>query len=473
MEHIKPYLRRTSTELRRIIMTLKKLGYLIIVASITFSSCKKDDSPTCEDTTSELDRKLLAAIDLATDGEGVSALILPDSYDFSSIPQDPLNALTPIKVELGKLLYHETAIGVDAKYENGIGTYSCASCHHAAAGFQANIRQGIGDGGSGFGMAGEGREPSAEYSTDSLDVQPIRTPTVMNGAYQKVMLWNGQFGATGPNEGTESQWALGTPIWNNNFGHEGLEVQAIAGLAVHRMDCTPEMEIEFPEYGAMFDEAFPEVPEDLRMSKRFAGLAIGAYERTILANQAPWQDYLRGNQSALTESEKRGAELFFNKANCYQCHNGPALNSMQFDALGMADLEGAGIFGPIDDEFTQKGRGGFTGNPEDDYKFKVPQLYNLKDSPFLGHGGNFTDVRSVVEYKNEAVPENDLVPSGQLSEHFVPLDLTDDEITDLVNFLENGLYDSDLFRYVPLELPSGNCIPNNDPVSQVDQGCVN
>jgi len=280
-------------------MFLKKISYSILLASLVLSSCKKDDSPVCEDTTSELDTKLLAAIDSATNGEGVSALILPDSYDFSSIPQDPINSLSVAKVELGKLLFHETALGVDAKYENGIGTFICATCHHDAAGFQANRKQGIGDGGIGFGIAGEGREPSDEYPLDSLDVQPIRTPTAMNGAYQKIMLWNGQFGATGMNEGTEAQWTLGTPIWNNNFGHEGLEVQAIAGLTVHRMDCTPEMELQLPEYSPMFDEAFPEVPEDLRMSKRFAGLAIAAFERTIMSNQAPWQDYLRGNQSAL------------------------------------------------------------------------------------------------------------------------------------------------------------------------------
>ncbi len=456
-------------------MKLYKISYILIGASLAFSSCKKDTPAKCEDTTSELDVKLQAAIDAATDGEGTAALLLPESTDFTNIPQDPLNPITSAKVELGKLLFHETAIGLNAKYENGIGTYSCASCHHAAAGFQANRKQGIGDGGSGFGIAGEGREPSDEYSLDSIDVQPIRTPTAMNGAYQKVMLWNGQFGATGMNEGTEDLWPLLSPIWNNQFGHEGLETQAIAGLTVHRMDCNDEMEIQMPEYGTMFDAAFPDVPEDLRMSVRFAGLAIGAYERTLLSNAAPWQDYLRGNENALTNSEKRGAELFFNKANCYQCHNGPALNSMQFDAVGMADLDGPGIYGTdgAGAEGANRGRGGFTGDANDDYKFKVPQLYNLKDSPFYGHGGSFTDLRSIVEYKNNAVPENDIVPSGQISEHFVPLDLSDSEITDLVNFLENGLYDGDLFRYVPLELPSGNCIPNNDPVSQLDQGCIN
>lgn len=454
-------------------MKLVHTAVLFLGLIVLSSSCKKDDPEECISDLSELDVKLYSAINNATDNGGLSYLTLPESYDYANIPQDPLSPLTYAKVELGRLLFHESAIAVNAKYENGIGTYSCASCHHAGAGFQANRIQGIGDGGSGFGIAGEAREPSTEYSIDSLDVQPIRTPTAMNGAYQKVMLWNGQFGATGPNEGTEGLWQELTPIWNNQFGHEGLETQAIAGLTVHRMDCKPEMGIDMPEYEALFAEAFPDIPEELRMTVRFAGLAIGAYERTILANESPWQDYLRGHLNALTESEKRGAELFFNKANCYQCHNGPALNSMKFEAIGLGNLDGPGIYGTDNAGNTNLGRGGFTQNSSDNYKFKVPQLYNLKDSPFYGHGGTFTDIRSLVEYKNLAVPENEDVPSSQLSEFFVPLDLTEDEITDLVSFLENGLYDGNLFRYVPETLPSGNCIPNNDPVSQVDIGCVN
>ena len=452
-------------------LPLKYAVYFLLF--ILFYSCKKDsESADCRIETT-LDTKLADAINSATDGEGNSALILPHSHELENIPQDPLNPLTTAKVELGKLLFHETALGQLAKYENGIGTYSCASCHHAAGGFQANVIQGIGDGGQGYGMAGEGRLPDPNYSLDSLDVQPIRTPTAMNGAYQKVMLWNGQFGATGPNEGTEDLWTPGTPIWNNQFGHEGLEIQAIAGLSVHRMDCQPEMAINMPEYGSMFDEAFPEVPEDLRMTIRFAGLAIAAYERTILANQSAWQDYLRGNANALTDEEKKGAELFFNKAQCYQCHNGPALNSMAFEAVGMNNLDGPGTYGTDDSNSINLGRGGFTGNPEDNYKFKVPQLYNLKDSPFFGHGGSFTDLYALVEYKNEANAENSDVPSAQLSPLFVPLNLTEEEISNLVEFLENALYDVDLMRYQPDVTPSGNCIPNNDDTSIFDQGCAN
>ena len=141
---------------------------------------------------------------------------------------------------------------------------------------------------------------------------------------------------------------------------------------------------------------------------------------------------------------------------------------MLLRSLGMNDLNGPGIVnGPTQD----LGRGGFTQNPEDNFKFKVPQLYNLKDSPFFGHGGNFTSVREVVEYKNAAVPQNSMVPASQLAADFHPLGLTENEITDLVNFIENALYDANLMRYVPDALPSGNCFPNNDAISIIDQGC--
>ena len=127
---------------------------------------------------------------------GLDHFILPASTDFAKIPQDPNNPITTEKVELGKHLYHETGLAISPKLEAGRFSYSCASCHHSRAGFQAGRKQGIGEGGLGFGLAGAGRQPDSRYLLDSIDVQPIRTPTVLNTAYQKNTLWNGQFGAT-------------------------------------------------------------------------------------------------------------------------------------------------------------------------------------------------------------------------------------------------------------------------------------
>ena len=158
--------------------------------------------------------------------------------------------------------------------------------------------------------------------------------------------------------------------------------------------------------------------------------------------------------------KKQGAILFFGKAKCVACHTGPALSAMKFYGLGMTDLHtgsyGASQVVQADQaKVENKGRGGFTGRAEDFYKFKVPQLYNLKDSPFYGHGASFTSLEEVVAYKNAAIPQNAVVPHAQLATEFKPLNLTTTEIKQLVTFLRDGLHDPELRRYVPSSLPSG------------------
>ena len=200
--------------------------------------------------------------------------------------------------------------------------------------------------------------------------------------------------------------------------------------------------------------------------KEIIGLAIAAYERSVVADLSPYQQFLRGDETSLTENEISGLELFFGKAECYKCHNGPALNSMEFHALGFPDLSGADIIGEYS-ESAAKGRGGFTKKASDDYKFKVPQLYNLEQARFFGHGSSFNSIEEVVRYKNAGKVANAAVPASQISNDFRPLNLTEKEINHLVEFIENGLTDPDLRRYEPSYLPSGNCFPNNDSLSKM------
>jgi len=427
-----------------------------------------------------LDTELLRALTESSQGEGPTYFMLPRSDELHKIPQDPHNPLTVKKVQLGKLLYHETALGVSNVRPEGRGTYGCASCHFAQAGFMANVPQGIAEGGSGFGLAGEGRTFLAQYDSPAgyPDCQPIRTPSVLNTAYQELMLWNGQFGGIGDNLGTESKWTPGTPLESNFLGLSGLETQAHGGLLAHRMVDVGLSRINgIPRYRQTFRNAFQ---SDLDPINRLnVALAIAAFERTVLAHEAPFQKWLRGNKTAMSDSQKRGGILFFGKAGCVSCHTGPALSSMTFYALGMNDLDGAydltrvnlAPFGGTIPDDKRKGRGGFTGRSDDEYKFKTPQLYNLIDSPFYGHGASFATVREVVEYKKSAIPQNARVPIERLSPQFRSLDLTLQEVDDLVNFLEGALYDDRLSRYLPGALPSGNCFPVNDTQAQLDLDC--
>jgi len=440
--------------------------YLLLAVTLTILSCTSDDSLIFD-----LDAELRETIAQSPHVDGIESLIQPRSDDFDNIPQDPNNTLTKEKVELGKLLFHETALGKNAKKDESINTYSCASCHHAAAGFQAGTAQGIGDGGIGFGIRGEGRRISSLYKPEEIDVQPVRSPSALNTAYQEITLWNGQFGATGMNQGTEAQWTEGTPKAVNKLGYQGVETQAIAGLTVHRLLVNEEFINENGEYKKYFDEAFSEFPESDRYTNETAGLAIAAYERTILANESPFQNWLNNESNGLTTTELRGAIVFFGDGKCAKCHNGPALNSMSFHALGMSDLSAdkAQIHGL--NESVIKGRGGFTKDPNDDYKFKTPQLYSLIDSPHYGHGASFNSIEAIIKYKNAGKRQNPNVPVESLSSTFKPLGLTDQEIFDLTQFIRTGLHDTYLRRYVPSSVLSGKCFPNNDDRSRADMKC--
>jgi len=414
---------------------LPQLSFIGLMA-LFIVSCSPDESPGT--SASSIDLELEAALRDVSNGVGKDHFKLPNSNDLSAIPQDPKNPLSPVKIELGRRLFHETGIGTAGKIEGTSQTFSCASCH---------------------------------FAMDSIDQQPLKSPAALNTAYQEAMLWNGQFGATGINAGTEENWPAGTPIAINELGYEGVEVQAIAGLGVHRLEADNDLCKEM--YGPLFQAAFPDFPAERQVSTETAGLAIAAYERTIMANQAPFQRWLAGNSNAMNDQQKRGALVFFQEANCATCHNGPALNSMSFHAYGMNDLDAnvESVFNIPAEDGSRLGRGGFTKNEADNYKFKTPQLYNLANSPFYGHGSTFRSIKEVVTYKNNGVAENENVPASQLASEFIPQNLSEAQIDDLVVFLENGLNDPDLFRYQPNNLASGNCFPNNDMVSRVDIGC--
>ncbi len=431
-------------------------------AVIAGATCMALLGACSDDQTGESPARATALLESLETHGGALSFAQPLEGDLAAIPQDPRNKLTPAKVALGQLLYHETALAISPLDPERVDTYSCASCHFASAGFQAGIRQGIGEGGLG---AGGDRVADPWLTADRLDVQPVRTPSTLNVAYQEVMLWNGQFGYSGPNAGTDDNWDLTKPTGKNFLGYHGVETQAIAGIDVHRLSMGDEEKggcATMESYQTRFDAAFPEVELEERYSNEMAGLAIAAYERTLLANRSPFQRFLQGDVDALSADELDGALLFFGKAGCASCHSGPSLAAMEFHALGMPDLVGDGVSTSRPDDATRRGRGGFTGKSEDDYKFKTPQLYNLIDSPFYGHGGNFTSVRDVVDYKNRAVPMNGQVPRSKLSPSFVPLGLSEREVDLLTTFLETALYDPELSRYEPEALPSGMCFPVAD-----------
>jgi cytochrome c peroxidase len=419
------------------------------------------------------DEQLRAVIAKSATTGNINEYLLPDGKNLAEIPnQDKKNLLNPDKIALGKMLFYEPGIGLVGKNKALSQTYSCSSCHIPDKGFTPGRFQGIADGAIGFGIRGESRFKSPLYDGDDVDAQGARPLTMHNLAYVTNALWSGSFGTFDTNVGTESAWRQDTLTEINFLGLEGLEANNIRALQVHRQLMNRAI-ADTLRYKPLFDKAFPEIQESERYTLTTTAFAIAAYFRSILTNEAPFQRWLRGDRNAMTQQQKDGALVFFGKAECTNCHQGPALNQMTYQAVGVKNLYQNGylVFRTGVSDKRNLGRGGFTGRAEDMHKFKVPQLYNLKNIGFYFHGASKTTLEDVVEYFDKGEAENKDVPKSQLSSAFHPLNLTTKEKADLVEFLKNGLFDPNINRFVPQHVMSGKCFPNNDYISKLDMKC--
>ena len=414
----------------------------------------------------QLEQTLRSAIVAQSGGVGLQAFTLPESDDYNAIPQDPNNSITAAKVELGKMLFHDNRFALNG-FSDQSPSWSCSTCHTVANGFKPGISQGIGEGGQGIGEQRRlafGFDPNApEESANKPDMQPIAVPSILNVAFQEVVLWNGQLGnaSNGLINSSLSSDILAPANLPSNVNVNqlaGIESQAIAGQIVHRLRFTHDSPLQQSVvYQNLWNNAYPAGSIDIAVD---VAKAIASFERTVFANQAPFQRWLRGEENALNESELAGANLFFGKAGCSSCHTGPALSSRTgaledevFFSLGFADFDNnkVAIHGPIAEE-ARLGRGGFTNDPTRYYQFKVPQLYNLADSSVFGHGASFKSIKQVIEYKNNAVAQNaDAI--NHLDRRFRPLNMSIREVNELTTFLTTALYDPSLDRYFPVRLP--------------------
>ena len=108
--------------------------------------------------------------------------------------------------------------------------------------------------------------------------------------------------------------------------------------------------------------------------------AIATFERTLVAANAPFDRYMRGDQNALTEQQKKGMALFISTG-CNMCHNGPMFSDYKTHVLGVPDNEKLG--------YSDKGQ-------NDTYAFQTPTLRNLKfTTPFM-HNGKFNTLEEGV-----------------------------------------------------------------------------
>ena len=153
-------------------------------------------------------------------------------------------------------------------------------------------------------------------------------------------------------------------------------------------------------YRAAFIVAFDdvEVAEDITITQ--VGTAIGAFQdMAFRSDNSPFDQYLRGDQKAMSQAAKKGMMLFYGDAGCATCHSGVFQTDNDFHAIGMPQI-GPGFDFP-DGDF---GRGNVAtypataGNQADNYKFRTPSLRNVYLTGPWGHDGAFNSLEAVVRH---------------------------------------------------------------------------
>jgi cytochrome c peroxidase len=271
----------------------------------------------------------------------------------------------------------------------------------------------------------------------------------------------------------------GNPGDRDVFGNPNELAQIADSQSTAIWDAAMRRVLAVSAYLQKFNAAFPGVPAS-QLGFQHAANAIAAFEtQTFTKSNTAFDRYLARDDNALSVDAKRGALLFFGKARCSSCHNGPLLGGQQFANAGVPQLgPGMGSVAPLDG-----GREDPFNGPKPtttQFLFRVAPLRNVElTAPYM-HNGVYATLEAVVRHYNNAdsalktFDVASLDPSLRSSYHGdattiakvlatldgrlrQPLGLTAEEQTQLVAFLKSLTDPSarDMSGVIPASVPSG------------------
>jgi cytochrome c peroxidase len=257
----------------------------------------------------------------------------------AALPPPPVPARNPqttAKIELGRMLFHDTSFSRDR-------SLSCASCHDARKAYS------------------DGRPTAVGIGQSSL---PRRSPSLLNAAYNSSQFWDGRV--------------------------RSLEEQAAAPVLALKEMGMPSRSASLarlrtvPEYRRRFRSVFG---RDINFED--VQRAIAAFERTLVTPDSAFDRYARGDKQALTAQQKRGLILFVGRAACAECHNGPNFTDNKFHRLGLF---------PGQHAEADPGHYVVTKNPADRHAFKTPSLRSATLQTAYMHNGAIRTLPEVIDF---------------------------------------------------------------------------
>ncbi len=262
------------------------------------------------------------------------------------------------KVELGKKLFFEPRLSKS-------GFISCNSCHNLSTGGADNLPSSIGH---------------------KWQLGPINSPTVLNARFNLAQFWDGR--------AKDLKDQAGGPIANPG------EMASTHEAALTVLQSIPEYTASFKEVYGVNQIGIEQVTD-----------AIAAFEEMLTTPNSPFDQWLRGDDGAISAQEKAGYRLFKTKG-CIACHNGVGVGGTAFWKFGLVK--------PYKDTQTL-GRYNVTKKEYDKYVFKVPLLRNIELTAPYFHDASTWDLAEAVR---------------MMAEYQFGTTLSDDETQKIVAFLK-------------------------------------
>jgi cytochrome c peroxidase len=323
------------------------------------------------------------------------------------------NPLTPPRVDLGRRLFHERRLSRDA-------SMACASCHDPKRSFTNGKKVGKG-------------------------VRGVRgtrnVPTIVNRAWGKSFFWDGR-------AATLEEQVLQPILHRDELDMTAERVVAVATSDRYRSRFIAAFGSEAREpigsatqgrpsssgsvhptalkpkaHPPGFIDPYDGLNVDAARTLRQVALALAAYVRTIQVGDSPYDRYVAGSRSALSDSARRGLDIFRGKGGCTACHVGPTLSDEDFHNTGVAWRTGV---------LTDEGRARVTRVAADRGAFKTPTLREVaRTAPYM-HDGSFATLPEVIAFYDRGGS-----PNPGLDRQLRPLKLTSAEKQDLLAFLHS------------------------------------
>ena len=271
---------------------------------------------------------------------------------------------SPQVATLGKMLFFDPRL-------SRATNMSCASCHDPSFGWETPAATAIG----------------------ALNVPLDRhVPTVINLADAPALFWDGRASSL-------EEQAVG-PITNP------LEMNMDMDELVVRLHKTKG-------YREWFDALFPEEG----VSTRTIQVSLATFQRTLQSGWSDFDDWVEGNEKAVSETAKRGFALFNGKALCAACHTGWSFTNHDFYDIGL-ETDDIGRAAIDDSRLHLR------------HAFKTPTLRNIQlRAPFMHHGALETLEAVIEHYDSGGIARESRSPIIR------PLGLTAAEKHELLSFL--------------------------------------